>query len=63
MIAQLLEEVFPITMQPSSVLSRTHQIFQRLEAELEEEQAMFIEGCPRDWEATPTGCTAHGRHL
>lgn len=51
--AQLLEDVFPITMQSSSVICRTHQVAQRLEAELEEEQLMFIEGCPRDWEALP----------
>ncbi len=49
----LLEEVLPIETNPQSVLLNTHQVAERIESELGEEQVAFVEGCPADWEALP----------
>lgn len=50
---KLLKEVFPIEIYPSSVYRMTSKIANRLEGELGEEKAMFIEGCQRDWNQLP----------
>jgi hypothetical protein len=49
----LLEEVLPLQVPITTVVRHTHQVGERLEGELGEEQVMFVEGCPRDWEALP----------
>jgi hypothetical protein len=49
----LLEEVLPLQTPITTVVRHTHQVAERLEHELGEEQGMFVEGCPRDWEALP----------
>jgi hypothetical protein len=51
--AKLLKEVFPVEIHPSSVYRTTSKVANRLEQELGEEQATFIEGCPRDWNQLP----------
>jgi hypothetical protein len=53
MTTKLLEEVFPVALSASSVQNNTHQVAQRLEEELEDEQLMFIDGCPYEWENLP----------
>jgi hypothetical protein len=37
----------------ATVRNHLHQIAERTEAELGEEQGIFIDGCPRDWAALP----------
>ena len=53
--AQLLAEVLPVDEQLNAATVRNHtqQMAQRLEAELGDEQFMFIDGCERDWDALP----------
>ncbi len=52
---QVLEELLPIgaDVNAATVRNHLHQVAERLEGELGEEQGMFIEGCERDWEALP----------
>jgi len=49
----LLEEVLPLHTNISTVIYQTHAVAERLEAELGEEQGMFIQGCEWDWEELP----------
>lgn len=53
--AKLLAEVLPVDehLSAATVRNHTHQVAGRLEAELGDEQVMFIDGCDRDWEALP----------
>ena len=53
--AQLLAEVLPVDDQLNAATVRNHtqHLAERLEAELGDEQFMFVEGCERDWEALP----------
>lgn len=53
--AKLLAEVLPVDehLSAATVRNHTHQVAERLEAELGIEQGMFIDGCDRDWEALP----------
>ena len=53
--SSLLEEVLPLSKRISTAtLSRCIQrIAERTDSELGEEQAAFIEGCPREWEELP----------
>jgi hypothetical protein len=53
--AQLLAELFPVDEQINAATIRNHtqELAERLEAELGDEQFMFVEGCPRDWAALP----------
>jgi hypothetical protein len=53
--AKLLAEVLPIDehLSAATVRNHTQQVAERLEAELGDEQFMFVEGCERDWEALP----------
>ena len=53
--AQLLAEVLPVDEQLNAATVRNHtqQMAQRLEAELGDEQFMFIDGYERDWDALP----------
>jgi hypothetical protein len=53
--AKLLAEVLPIDehLNAATVRNHTQQMAERLEAELGDEQFMFVEGCERDWEALP----------
>jgi hypothetical protein len=52
---QALKDFLPVdeTLSVSTVRSNTLAVAQRCEAELEEEQGSFIEGCPRDWGTLP----------
>lgn len=52
---QLLAEVLPLegTVNAATVRNHLHQVAQRLEGELGEEQFMFAGGCERDWEKLP----------
>jgi hypothetical protein len=50
MSAKLLEEVLPLEAHPASVFTNLQRVSTRLEAELEEEKLIFIEGCQRDWD-------------
>jgi hypothetical protein len=49
----LLEEVLPLEANIATVYRQTQAVAEELEAELGEEQSMFIDGCERDWEALP----------
>lgn len=49
----LLEEVLPIDVSLTTVVRHTHQVAERLESELGEEQLMFIAGCQQDWDDLP----------
>jgi hypothetical protein len=53
--AKLLAEVLPIDehLNAATVRNHTQRMAERLEAELGDEQFMFVEGCERDWEALP----------
>jgi hypothetical protein len=53
--ARLLQDTLPIaeTINAATVRNHLHQIAERTEAELGEEQGIFIDGCPRDWAALP----------
>ena len=52
---QMLTEVLPIAeeINPTSIRRRLHQVAERIESELGEEQPQFIEGCPNDWARQP----------
>jgi hypothetical protein len=52
---KLLEEVLPLDGVLNTTTMRNHlqAVAQRSEAELGDEQPMFVEGCERDWEALP----------
>ncbi|ANV85828.1 hypothetical protein AWQ21_14955 (plasmid) [Picosynechococcus sp. PCC 7003] len=52
---QLLNEVLPLdgTLNASSVRYKLHQMGQRLDDELDEEQYIYVEGCPMEWEELP----------
>ncbi len=49
----LLEEVLPRHAGTTTVVRHTHEVAEKLETELGDEQVMFIEGCERDWDALP----------
>ncbi|HEY9879475.1 MAG TPA: ISKra4 family transposase, partial [Leptolyngbyaceae cyanobacterium] len=53
--AELLAELLPVDEQlnVATIRNHTQQLAERLEAELGDEQLMFVEGCPRDWAALP----------
>jgi hypothetical protein len=51
---KLLEEILPLDgLNTTSVRNHLQAVAQRCEDELGDEQAMFVEGCERDWEALP----------
>lgn len=52
---KLLQEVLPLDEPLNPVTVRNHllKVAERMEAALGEEQAAFIEGCPRDWGRLP----------
>lgn len=52
---KLLAEVLPIDerLNATTIRNHTQRLGERLDAELGEEQFMFVEGCQRDWEALP----------
>ena len=52
---KLFEEVLPIgaEINASTIRNHTLAVAERLESELGDEQAFFIEGCERDWEELP----------
>jgi hypothetical protein len=52
---KLLAEVLPMGREVNATTIRNHlqEVAQRCEDELGDEQAMFIEGCERDWEELP----------
>lgn len=49
MTTDLLNDVLPIDLCPSSVRHNVQQVAQRAEEELEPEQMMFIDSCPAEW--------------
>jgi hypothetical protein len=51
----VLGDILPIGAQLNATTVRRHllRVAERVEQELGEEQAMFIEGCPADWEGLP----------
>jgi len=49
----LLEEVLPIQVSRTSVVRQLHQVAERLEDQLGDEQACFIAGCQREWDRLP----------
>lgn len=53
--AELLAEVLPIDehLNAETVRNHTQQVAERLDAELDDERFMFVEGCERDWGALP----------
>ena len=55
MTVKLLQDVLPISrdISPTAVLHGVSRLADRLDGGLGEEQACFIEGGPRDWEALP----------
>jgi hypothetical protein len=52
---QLLQEVLPIehAINAATVRNHVHDVAQRIDAELGDEQVFFIDGCERDWEQLP----------
>jgi hypothetical protein len=48
-----LEEVLPLETNHTMVYRQLQQVAERLEGELGDEQAFFVEGCQRDWNALP----------
>ena len=48
-----LEEVLPIQANVATVFRNTQAMAERIENELGDEQCLFVEGCPRDWEHLP----------
>jgi hypothetical protein len=48
-----LEEILPIQVSQTALIQQVQQVAERLESELGEEQAFFIDGCQRDWDALP----------
>ena len=57
----LLEEVLPIQTNVATVFLNLHQVAERLEGELGEEQFMFVEGCPAETGQSCPGQTAADR--
>ena len=53
--AKLLAEVLPLgrTLHATAVRHHTQAVAQRLEDELGDEQAVFIDGCPAEWRTLP----------
>ena len=51
--ASLLNDVLPIELCNSTVRQNAYRIAERLENELGDEQAMFIDGCPAQWASLP----------
>jgi hypothetical protein len=49
----VLEELLPLQANSMTVYRQLHQVAERLEGELGDEQAFFVEGCQRDWNALP----------
>lgn len=49
----ILEEVLPLQAYTTTVQRHTLETAEKLEAELGDEQYMFIDACERDWEALP----------
>jgi hypothetical protein len=49
----LLEDVLPIQVSRTSVVRQLHQVAERLEGQLGDEQAFFIDGCQREWDRLP----------
>lgn len=49
----LLTEVLPLQANIATAYRQTQEVAKKLEAELGEEQGMFIDGCERDWAALP----------
>jgi len=52
---EMLKEVLPISqdVSPAAIRQRVQQVAERLDRELGEEQAVFINGCQQDWENLP----------
>jgi hypothetical protein len=50
---ELLEEALPLQANRATIYRHTQQVAERLEAELGEEQAFFVDGCQRDWDRLP----------
>ena len=48
-----LEEVLPLQANVATVFRNTQAVAERIESELGDEQHVFIEGCPGDWERLP----------
>jgi hypothetical protein len=71
MSVKLLEEVLPLETCPGTVFNHVHQMAERVENELGDEQGVFADGCLRDWAALPRpdgpitvgidGCHVHER--
>jgi hypothetical protein len=55
MTAKLLADVLPLEeeIHTTSIRNHLHEVAERCEAEMGDEQFSFIEGCPRDWAALP----------
>lgn len=49
----VLEEVLPLQASRATIHRHTQQVAERLERELGEEQAFFVDGCQRDWDRLP----------
>jgi hypothetical protein len=49
----VLEEVLPMETNHTTVYRQLQQVAERLEGELGDEQAFFVDGCQRDWNALP----------
>lgn len=49
----LLEEILPLNTNIASTLLNTRKIAERIESELKDEKAMFIDGCINEWEKLP----------
>lgn len=51
--ANLLNDVLPITANQATVYNHTRRVAQRLEAEVEEEAHVYIDGCEMEWAELP----------
>ncbi|MCG8353489.1 MAG: ISKra4 family transposase [Chloroflexales bacterium] len=49
----VLQEVLPLEANHTTVYRQLHQVAERLEGELGDEQPFFVEGCQRDWNTLP----------
>jgi hypothetical protein len=49
----LLEEVLPLQVNPRTIRRQVHQVAEKMEAELDDEQASFIEGMFLIWDQLP----------
>ena len=49
----LLAEVLPMQTNPQTILLKTHEVAERIENELGNEELMLVEGVPREWEELP----------